>query len=70
MPEVELVPYPVKSPRMETEWWTDLRTAWVLCKEYLKFVTVSVRFAANRMTGALQKTESHARTRTINARMD
>ena len=70
MPEVELVPYPVKSPRMETEWWTDSRTAWVLCKEYLKFVTVSVRFAANRMTGALQKTESHARTRTINARMD
>ena len=69
MPEVELVPYPVKSPHMEPEWWTDEHTAWVLCKEYLKFVTASARYAANRLTGTLHKTESDTRMQTINARV-
>lgn len=68
MPEVELVPYPVKSPRMETEWWNDSRTSWVLCKEYLKFVTASARYAANLLANGSGKTEPNRRT--INARMD
>ncbi len=49
MPEAILVPYPVKSPRMEAEWWNDTKTTWVLFKEYLKFVTASARYAANTL---------------------
>ena len=69
MPEVELVPYPVKSPRMETEWWNDPRTSWVLCKEYLKFVTASARYAAN-MLATPPSSNKQSSQRTINARMD
>ncbi len=68
MPELDLIPYPVKSPRMETEWWNDPRTSWVLCKEYLKFVTASARYAANRLAGASSNTQPNRRT--INARVD
>ncbi len=68
MPEVDLVPYPVRSPRMDSEWWNDSRTTWVLCKEYLKFVTASARYAANMLAGGSGTTESNQRT--INARLD
>jgi len=67
MPDVEILPYPVKSPRLETEWWGDPQTSWVLCKEYLKFITASVRYAAFSLTGwhaGLQP-----QNRTINARL-
>ncbi len=69
MPEAELIPYPVKSPRMETEWWNDPRTSWVLCKEYLKFVTASARYAAN-MLATPPSSNKQSSQRTINARMD
>src|SRR5271165_4350911 len=68
MHDVELVPYPVKAPRLETQWWNDPRTTWVLAKEYLKFVTATVRYAANSVANSAQKSESL--NRTINARMD
>jgi uncharacterized SAM-binding protein YcdF (DUF218 family) len=68
MPEADLIPYPVKSPRMETEWWNDPKTTWVLCKEYLKFVTASARYAANMLASAPSNKQSSQRT--INARMD
>jgi uncharacterized SAM-binding protein YcdF (DUF218 family) len=68
MPDVELLPYAVKSPRLETEWWTDPRTTWVLCKEYLKFITAGVRYAAYSLTSWPVNPQSHKRT--INARMD
>ncbi len=68
MPDVELVPYPVKAPRLETQWWNDPRTTWVLSKEYLKFVTAVARYAANAFANTGAKTESLQRT--INARMD
>lgn len=68
MPEVDIVPYPVKSSRLETEWWNDPKTTWVLCKEYLKFVTASARYVANMFaSGPSDKLSSR---RTINARMD
>ncbi len=66
MPDVKLLPYPVKSPRLETAWWTDPRTTWVLCKEYLKFVTAEVRYAAFSLTG--RPAAPRSRTRTVNAR--
>jgi uncharacterized SAM-binding protein YcdF (DUF218 family) len=66
MPDVRLLPYPVKSPRLETEWWTDPRTTWVLCKEYLKFITAGVRFAAFSLNG--RTAEPRSFTRTVNAR--
>jgi uncharacterized SAM-binding protein YcdF (DUF218 family) len=68
MPEAELVPYPVKSPRLATDWWNDPGTTWVLCKEYLKFVTASTRYAANMLVNGPAKTGNPART--IHARMD
>jgi uncharacterized SAM-binding protein YcdF (DUF218 family) len=68
MPDVELVPYPVKAPRLETQWWSDPRTAWVLGKEYLKFMTAMARYAANSLVRDAAKTEPQGRT--INARMD
>ncbi|MGO9546404.1 MAG: YdcF family protein [Rhodomicrobium sp.] len=67
MPEAELVPYPVKSRRIETAWWHNARTSWVLWKEYLKFVTASARLAANRLANGSGKAEP--KTRTINARI-
>jgi uncharacterized SAM-binding protein YcdF (DUF218 family) len=67
MPEVELVPYPVKAPRLEQHWWTDPRTAWVLGKEYMKFLTAVARYAANSLTNENGAAES--RTRTVNARL-
>ncbi|MGO9483608.1 MAG: YdcF family protein [Rhodomicrobium sp.] len=68
MPEADLIPYPVKSARMETEWWNDPKTTWVLFKEYLKFVTASARYGANMLASAPSNQQSSQRT--INARMD
>ncbi len=68
MPELDLIPYPVKSPRMEAEWWNDSKTSWVLCKEYLKFVTASARYLANIFAGTSSVTQPNQRT--INARVD
>ena len=68
MPDVELVPYPVKSPRLGEQWWSDPRTAWVLGKEYLKFVTAFARYGANSFLGSSAKAER--RNPMINARFD
>jgi uncharacterized SAM-binding protein YcdF (DUF218 family) len=68
MPDAELVPYPVKSPRLATDWWNDPGTTWVLCKEYLKFVTASARYAASMLAKGPGKTDKPART--IHAHMD
>ncbi len=68
MPDVELIPYPVKAPRLEEQWWRDPRTAWVLGKEYLKFITAFARYGANSFLGASVKAESDAST--INARIN
>ena len=68
MPDVELVPYPVKSPRLDEQWWNDPRTVWVLGKEYLKFITAFARYGANSLLGAPVKAESHSST--INARIN
>jgi uncharacterized SAM-binding protein YcdF (DUF218 family) len=68
MPEADLIPYPVKSARIDTEWWNDPKTTWVLCKEYLKFVTASARYLANRLASASGDAPSNPRT--INARID
>ncbi len=68
MPDVQLMPYPVKATRLEPEWWHNPRTAWVLCKEYLKFVTASARYAAKRLTN--DQGTAQLRKRTINARLD
>ena len=57
MPEVELLPFPVKSPRLEDKWWSDLRTAWVLGKEYLKFITAFARYGANSVLGPSVKAD-------------
>jgi hypothetical protein len=67
MPDVDIVPYPVKSQRIETEWWSDPRTSWVLCKEYLKFVTASVRYAAFSLKGWFEGPEPQRQT--IDARL-
>ncbi len=68
MPDVVLVPYPVKAPRLEEHWWSDARTAWVLSKEYLKFITALARYGANSISNAAVKAEHH--TPTINARVN
>jgi uncharacterized SAM-binding protein YcdF (DUF218 family) len=68
MPDVELLPYPVKSPRLEEQWWSDPRTAWVLGKEYLKFITAFARYGANSLLGPPVKAESGAAT--IHARIN
>jgi uncharacterized SAM-binding protein YcdF (DUF218 family) len=70
MPEAGLVPYPVKSPRMEEEWWNDPKTTWVLFKEYLKFVTASARYVANTFATPSTGSNKQLSQRTINARMD
>jgi len=75
MPDADLIPYPVKSPRLAADWWHDPGTTWVLCKEYLKFVTVSTRYIANMLVNGPGKTDNPAQTidnpaRTIHARMD
>ncbi len=70
MPEAVLVPYPVKSPRMEQEWWNDPKTTWVLFKEYLKFVTASARYASNMLATPSPSSNKQLSQRTINARMD
>ena len=57
MPDVELLPYPVKSPRLEDQWWSDPRTAWVLGKEYLKFITAFARYGANSVLGPAVRAE-------------
>jgi uncharacterized SAM-binding protein YcdF (DUF218 family) len=69
MPEANLIPYPVKSARMETEWWNDPKTTWVLLKEYLKFVTSSARYVANMLITPSSSNKQSSQ-RTINARMD
>jgi uncharacterized SAM-binding protein YcdF (DUF218 family) len=68
MPDVELVPYPVKAPRLDTQWWSDPRTTWVLAKEYMKFLTAIVRYAANSIVGKDYKAVPSRRT--INAGLD
>jgi uncharacterized SAM-binding protein YcdF (DUF218 family) len=70
MPETSLIPYPVKSPRMETEWWNDPKTTWVLFKEYLKFVTASARYAANMFASASPAVIKQSSRWTIDARVD
>ena len=57
MPDVELFPYPVKSPRLEEQWWSDPRTLWVLGKEYVKFITAFARYGANSLLGPSAKAE-------------
>jgi uncharacterized SAM-binding protein YcdF (DUF218 family) len=57
MPDVELIPYPVKSPRLEDQWWSDARTVWVLGKEYLKFITAFARYGANSVLGSAVKAD-------------
>ena len=66
MPDVELIPYPVKAPRLEAQWWSDSRTAWVLGKEYIKFITAMARYAANHMASGQEKTVTNHQV--INAR--
>jgi uncharacterized SAM-binding protein YcdF (DUF218 family) len=73
MPDAELMPYPVKSPRLAADWWNDPATAWVLCKEYLKFVTASARYAANMLVNGSARHEPariEKPSRTVHARMD
>jgi uncharacterized SAM-binding protein YcdF (DUF218 family) len=68
MPDVNIVPYPVKSPRLDEQWWRDPRTAWVLTKEYLKFITAFARYGANSVLGGEVKAERPSHT--INARVN
>ena len=68
MPDVELLPYPVKSPRLEDQWWSDPRTAWVLGKEYVKFITAFARYGANSVLGPAVKAEHGSPM--INARVN
>ena len=68
MPDVEIVPDPVKSPRLDEQWWRDPRTAWVLTKEYLKFITAFARYGANSVLGGDIKSERLSHT--INARVN
>lgn len=62
MPDVELIPYPVRSPNLEARWWSDQRTLWVLSKEYVKFVTALARYAAHSLASESGKSESIDRT--------
>jgi uncharacterized SAM-binding protein YcdF (DUF218 family) len=59
MPDVELIPYPVRAPRLEARWWSNPRTAWVLGKEYMKFVTAMARYAANYVVSDPERTGAH-----------
>ncbi len=68
MPDVEFFPYPVKAPRLEEQWWSDPRTAWVLAKEYLKFITAFARYGANSVLGGGLKAEHQ--NPVINARVN
>ncbi len=68
MPEVELIPYPVKAPRLDDQWWSDPRTSWVLGKEYLKFITAFARYGANSVLGSSVKSD-HG-TSMVNARIN
>ncbi|RLP74199.1 YdcF family protein [Xanthobacter tagetidis] len=44
LPEVEFVPYPVVSTRMQAEqWWRDPPTLKLILKEYLKYVMAAVK---------------------------
>ena len=50
MPDVDLIPYPVRSPALAAEhWWADRYTLRVLAREYAKLVTAISRFAAHRL---------------------
>jgi uncharacterized SAM-binding protein YcdF (DUF218 family) len=66
MPEVKLIPCPVRSQRLETQWWADARTAWHLGKEYMKFVTALARYTANSLT---RGSTGGNPSRIVNARM-
>lgn len=46
MPHVTLIPFPVKSERMEHGWWSNKQCARVMLKEYVKFLTAVTRYAA------------------------
>jgi uncharacterized SAM-binding protein YcdF (DUF218 family) len=50
LPDVELIPYPVKSRAFEKgEWWTHPAGLRLLLTEYLKLFPTLVRFAASRV---------------------
>jgi len=66
MRDVELVPYPVKAPRLDERWWRHSRTAWVLWKEYMKYITAMARYGANSISNL--SAEAEHQTPLINAR--
>lgn len=66
MPDVKLIPYPVKSPTLDDAWWTSQRAIWVLAKEYGKFVTALARYAAHSLIG---ETDDEPAARIANARL-
>lgn len=66
MRDVELVPYPVRAPRLDERWWRDSRTAWVLWKEYMKYITAMARYGANSISNASARVEHEPQL--INAR--
>jgi uncharacterized SAM-binding protein YcdF (DUF218 family) len=50
MPDVELIPHPVISHRLNTKrWWTDAYTARVLFAEYIKFLPAAARYRVARL---------------------
>jgi hypothetical protein len=50
MPDIELIPFAVKSPVLESErWWSDRYTLRVLGREYVKLITALSRFVAYRL---------------------
>jgi uncharacterized SAM-binding protein YcdF (DUF218 family) len=55
MPDIELIPYPVKSPRLQAEWWRDSHSSWVLAKEYAKFVAALARYAIKAAIHGVEK---------------
>ena len=58
MPDVELIAYPVRSRKPDTNWWSHPRTVWPLAKEYMKFVTALARYAANSFANSGEKAET------------
>jgi len=67
IPDVELIPYPVKSPTLEQAWWSNQRTLWVLGKEYGKFVTAVAKYAAHSLIDG-DNGRDHTSARMVNAR--
>ncbi len=66
MPDVDLIPYPVKAPTLRGEdWWGDRRTLWVLAREYVKLLTALARYAAHQLIEGGAENSN----RVVNARM-